>query len=212
MSDDFDSRELNNKPVGGDRLPTLDVGEYMLCIDDVIKTKPTKPGDGIALIVEFTVLASSNPEVAVGSKRKWYRPMLWGTDEIIRFVTAAYGYDAKRDAAVIERDVSPSIGERLNAAKDARSLAGKPIKASVFMKPPSAKKLAQNPQAQAYATPIFSPGGPVVPFTPPAAQATNPAVDPGYAAYLAAQRVAAAPPPPPMDPGYAAYLAAQGKR
>lgn len=159
----------------------LTEGEYLVRVEDVIHTTTENKGD--AFIVEYTVLETSDPaKHPIGVKRSWYQPMLHkkiAMEEIVKFMYAALGYDAKRDAERIAKEVTPNIKAWTNAAcrkpaKDPSTGADIPgkvmnglvsMRVSVRKKPPSEKKKLQAaaigaPPPAPFDNPYFSPASP----------------------------------------------------
>jgi hypothetical protein len=97
---------------------------------DSCKGEETRKGP--AFIVEFTVLSSNLPEVALGTGRCWYQKTGPGKEmqetgfrACVGFLLAAYGKDQTRDAAEIKANFAPQQDRLLNAViSEAQPLRG----------------------------------------------------------------------------------------
>ena len=56
--------------MGAEKLPYLSIGEYLLQIERTLCPQQSR-----ALVAEFVVISSSNPEVPEGAHRKWYQSL-----------------------------------------------------------------------------------------------------------------------------------------
>ncbi len=167
MGDLFEG--LDKKTVtGNQRHPSLTVGEgYVVQVEDVIWLEGRK---GDAFIVEMSIVESPDHTAhPIGSMRSWYQSFKNDRDvaqsEVLKFMYACTGYDAKRDKERIEKEVTPNIKKWTFAAvnRDAEKgpvkvMNGKVrLRVSVWKKPPNEKALLKNPQATGWDTLVFRP-------------------------------------------------------
>ena len=137
---------IENVVPGNQSNPPLTEGQYLVKIEDVIHLKTQLKGD--AFIVEYSVLETSDPaKHPIGSRRSWFQsmrnlPVAMG--EIVKFMYAALGYEAKRDEERIKTEVTPNIKAWTNAACSKKVMNGKVnVRVNVRKKAPGDKaKLA----------------------------------------------------------------------
>lgn len=166
MGDLFEG--LDKKEISGNQKhPSLTTGDYTVQIEDVIWLEGRK---GDAFIVEMSIVKSSDEaNQPVGAKRSWYLSFSNDKDvaqgEVVKFMYACLGYEAKRDKDRIAKEVTPNIKAWTLAAVNSnpekgpmKVMNGKvQVRVNVWKKAPNAKALAKNPNATGWDTLLFMP-------------------------------------------------------
>lgn len=108
--------QVDQVSAGGQRLPQLVPGQYLLQIDKIIFLVSRPPKRTPLYIVECTILESDSPERPVGMQVSWSTPMNidMGPINVKRFVGAAVGLASVPD---IDASVTSQVCKH-SASKD----------------------------------------------------------------------------------------------
>ncbi len=120
-----------------DKKGQLSGGVYDVEITNIISKETRNNGD--ALIVEFKLLASSNPADVVGTERSWYRSVgltkvqqEMAAKEVKKFLYAALGYDIKTQFKEAEANLAPHLNVVLTEARLNGKLNGTKVHVETF--------------------------------------------------------------------------------
>lgn len=113
----------------------LEPGEYEAQLTDVLWKKVEEGYN--ALIVEFTLLSSTNEKHPAGKKRSWFQKENKSfTSAALEFVVAACGYDRKdpKDKEIIDAKIQPVADDILLKAVTSGVLRGRKVRIVVTHK------------------------------------------------------------------------------
>jgi len=123
----------------GSKYAYFEPGDYQVAIKDVFVHKK-RLGTGRLFIAETIVKESSNDNITPSEQRNWVVSLELpnSLSRIKTFIAAAYGYDARKDCSIIQKNITREVCDEAVSSKN--PMAGKLVALTCTNKITQSKK------------------------------------------------------------------------